>query len=276
MKTIIVPIDFSSISLNAAEYAVEMARSINVPVSLLNVWVLPATYSEVPYPIENIDSLVSDAEKKILEVRNDLEKMTGGKVKIDTKVTVGATVIGELINYCKSRNPYYVVMGTHGNDPLKRVFFGSNTVNAIKHLAWPVIVVPPDAKFTSIKRIGLACDLKNVEGTIPFTRVKSLVNQFNAELYILHINPEGEKGYTAEKTIESRYIQNRFDDLHPFLRFLDHDDVETGLEEFAETNNLDLLVTIPKKHTIIGKVFHKSHSKKLVLHTHVPVMALHD
>ena len=65
-------------------------------------------------------------------------------------------------------------------------------------------------------------------------------------------------------------------DLHPFYRFLDYDDIENGLEEFAETNKLDLLITVPKRHNIIDKLFHKSHSKNLVLHTHVPVMAMHD
>ena len=65
-------------------------------------------------------------------------------------------------------------------------------------------------------------------------------------------------------------------DLHPFYRFLDYDYIENGLEEFAEANKLDLLITVPRRHNIIDKLFNKSHSKNLVLHTHVPVMAMHD
>ena len=277
MKTIIVPTDFSRISLNAANYAAEMASSINADLSLFHVCLLPiTTYGDVPYPIENMDSSLSSAEDKILYVKNDLAKKTGGKVKIDTEVRVAATVTGELANYCKENQPYAVVMGTQGTSAIERIFFGSNTINAVKHLAWPVIVVPPEAKFSNIKRIGLACDLKNVDESVPFSQIRSLVNEFNAELYILHINPDGGKGYTTEKTIESRSVQNMLDDLHPFYRFLDYDDIENGLEEFAETNNLDLLIIVPKRHNIIDKLFHKSHSKKMVLHTHVPVIAMHD
>jgi nucleotide-binding universal stress UspA family protein len=277
MKTIIVPTDFSPISLNAANYAAEMARSINADLSLFHICLLPiTTYGDVPYPIENMDSSLSSAEEKIFEVKMDLAKKTGGKVKIDTDVRVAATVTGELANYCKEKKPYAVVMGTQGTSAVERIFFGSNTINAMKHLAWPVIVVPPEAKFTTIKKIGLACDLKNVDETVPFSQIKSLVNQFNAELYILHINAEGDKGFTTEKTIESRSLQDMLDYLHPVYRFLDYDDIENGLEEFAETNQLDLLITIPKRHNIIDKIFHKSHSKKLVMHTHVPVIAIHD
>jgi nucleotide-binding universal stress UspA family protein len=277
MKTIIVPTDFSPISLNAANYAAEMARSINSDLSLFHICLLPiTTYGDVPYPIENMDSSLSSAEEKIFEVKMDLAKKTGGKVKIDTDVRVAATVTGELANYCKEKKPYAVVMGTQGTSAVERIFFGSNTINAMKHLSWPVFVVPPEAKFTTIKKIGLACDLKNVDETVPFSQIKSLVNQFNAELYILHINAEGDKGFTTEKTIESRSLQDMLDYLHPVYRFLDYDDIENGLEEFAETNQLDLLITIPKRHNIIDKIFHKSHSKKLVMHTHVPVIAIHD
>jgi hypothetical protein len=63
------------------------------------------TYSEVAYPIENMDSLMSDAEEKILQVKNDLAERTAGKVKIDTDVRVAATVTGELANYCKEKHP---------------------------------------------------------------------------------------------------------------------------------------------------------------------------
>jgi len=277
MRTIVVPTDFSPISLNAVSYAAEIARSVNADLSLLHICLLPITvYGEVPYPVENMSSFMSDAEEKILQVKNDLEKKTGGKVKIDTEVRMAATVSGELANFCKSKQPYAVVMGTQGGSAVERVFFGSNTLNAVRHLAWPVIVVPPEAKFANIKKIGLACDLKNVDESIPFSQIRSLVNEFHAELFILHINPDAEKGYTAEKTIESRSLQNQLDDLHPVYRFIDYEDIENGLEEFAASNKLDLLVTIPKRHNIIEKLFHKSHSKKLVLHTNVPVMAMHD
>jgi len=276
MKTIIVPTDFSSISLNATNYAAEMARAINANLSLFHVCLLPVTYNEVPYPIDAMDSLMIDAEEKLLQIKNDLAVKTAGKVEIDFDVRMGTTVNGELANFCKSKKPYAVVMGTQGTSALERIFFGSNTINAMKHLAWPVIVVPPEAKFTSIKKIGLACDLQKVDESVPFLQIRALITQFNAELYILHINPEGEKGYSADKTIETRSIQNMLYDLHPVYRFLDYDDIENGLEEFAETNKLDLLITVPKRHNIIDKIFHTSHSKKLVMHTHMPVMAIHD
>ena len=275
MKTIVVPIDFSPNSLNAANYAVEMACFMKADLSLVHICLLPMTYGEMPYSLENTDSLVTDAEEKILRIKNDLSVKCGGKVNIITEIKMAFTVIGELANYCISQKPYAVVMGTQGATALERTLFGSNTIMAIKHLACPVIVVPPKAKFHTIKKIGLACDLKKVDENIPFSQLRSLITQFKAELYILHINPKGEKGYTAEKTTETRAIQNMLYDLHPHYRFIDSDDTEIALEQFAQTNKLDLLITVPKRHNIIDKIFHKSHTKKLVVQTHLPVMAIH-
>jgi nucleotide-binding universal stress UspA family protein len=278
MKTIVATTDFSAMSLNAVNYAADMACSINADFSLLHVCLLPMTYSEVPYPAENITSLMDGAEERMLQLKNDLVKRTAGKIKILAEVRTAATVVTEIEDYCEAQKPYAVVMGTQGSTAFERVFLGSNTIGAMKHLSWPLIVVPLEAKFLSIKKIGLACDLEKVDDSVPFTEIKSLVKEFNAELHVLHINTEGEKGYTVKTMIESRSLQNMLDDLHPVYHFLDDNDIENGLSKFAEDNQLDLLIVVPKKHNIIDQLFHKSHSKKLVLHAHahVPVMAVHE
>lgn len=275
MKTIIAPTDFSPISLNAVNYASDIACSINASLLLFHVCRLPLAFSEVPVPAENVTFLLEDAEEKIQRLKGDLVQKTAGKIKIHTEVKMG-TVVPETENLCELLKPYAVVMGTQGSSALEKLFFGNNTIEAMKHLAWPLIVVPPEAKFTSIKKIGLACDLKKVAGTIPFAEIKLLVKEFNAALYVLHVNTENEKNHTVETMVESRSLQNMLEDLHPVYHFLNNGDIEDGLSKFAENNKLDLLIVVPKKHNIFDKLFHKSHSKKLVLHTHVPVMAVHE
>jgi nucleotide-binding universal stress UspA family protein len=276
MKTIVAPTDFSEISLNAVNYAAQLARAINADLCLLNICVLPVTYSEVPYPIENMGSLTSDSEERMVQLKEDLTRRTNGKIKIHTDVKTATTVVGELSDYCKSKEPYAVVMGTQGRSAIEKIFFGSTAVNAMKHLPWPLVVVPPEARFTEIKKIGLACDLKKVDETIPFSEIRSLVKQFDAELYVLHINSRDEEKFGTVEMIEARSLQNMLEDIHPVYRFLENDDIENGLEEFAETHQIDLLLVVPKRHNIIDKLFHQSNSKKMVLHTHVPLMAIHE
>ncbi len=48
----------------------------------------------------------------------------------------------------------FVVMGTTGNTGFDKVLFGSNTMNAIKHLKIPVLSVPNGYEFKGINNIG--------------------------------------------------------------------------------------------------------------------------
>ncbi|MBK8520712.1 MAG: universal stress protein [Chitinophagaceae bacterium] len=41
-------------------------------------------------------------------------------------------------------------------------------------------------------------------------------------------------------------------------------------------NQIDLLVVMPHRHNLLSGLFHKSHTKQLVLHSHVPVMSIHQ
>jgi nucleotide-binding universal stress UspA family protein len=52
--------------------------------------------------------------------------------------------------------------------------------------------------------------------------------------------------------------------------------VEEGINEFAEKNNIDLLITIPKKHGLFDNLFKHSSTKELITQSHVPVMCVHD
>lgn len=275
MKTIVAPTDFSPISLNAVRYAADMAITMNASLSLIHICLLPMAFSEVPYPAMNMAELASDAEQKMERLKDDISGGKAGKLKIYTEVRTGI-VITEIKSFCDAVRPYAVVMGTQGTGAMERFLFGSNTIAAIKHLPWPLIIVPADAKFTNIKKIGLACDLKQVIQTSPVSEIKKYVREFGASLHVVHVNTEGDRIYGPEIIEESGYLQEMLDELHPSFDFLNNTGVEEGLNSNAERHELDLLIVIPKKHNLIDKLLHKSHTKKFALHTHVPVMAIHE
>jgi len=52
--------------------------------------------------------------------------------------------------------------------------------------------------------------------------------------------------------------------------------MEKGITDFAEQQKIDLLITVPKKHNLLSKLFQHSHSKRLVLQAHVPVLSIHE
>jgi nucleotide-binding universal stress UspA family protein len=275
MKTLVAPTDFSIISLNAVNYAADMACVIGTDLSLVHVCLIPMAFSEVPAPTYSIEELIAEAEEKINQLSEKVSTRTGGRLKINTEVRTG-NVVQEIDDYCATVNTYAVVMGAESAGAFERFLFGGKTVAAAKQLNWPLIVVPPDVRFTSIRQIGLACDFRNVVETIPIKEIRDLVNEFHAELHVLHVSNESGDSFSDETVEESGWLQDIIGELKPKYHFINGVDAEKKIIEFADNNKLDLLIVIPKKHNLRNKIFQQSLSKKLVLHSHVPVMAIHE
>lgn len=274
MRTILVPTDFSPIATNALHYALEMANAIKANLMLLHVYQVPVSYSDAPIVLVSVDELRKAAERKMEQVREVARKVLHGDQKIYAETRLG-NVTDELEAICEKIRPFAVVMGTKGASAFERVLFGSNALSAIRHLHVPVICVPPGKTFgKGIKKIGFACDCKEVVATTPTRIIRDLVKNFEAELYVLNVNTDGHD--QEEKPEQTVLLETLLSDLRPVYFFLEHNDIEDAINEFAEKNNLDLIISIPKQHKLVDKLFKKSSTRQLVYQSHVPVMCIHE
>ena len=275
MKTIIVPTDFSPAALNATNYAADMALAIKANLLLFHVYQLPLSVSDTPIVLLSVDELKEAAETKLAQLKKDLGHITSGALQIDTEARLG-NMSDELEDCCNNIQPLAVVMGTKGHSAVERALFGSNTLTVIKHLSWPVICVPLGKEYgTGIKRIGLACDFREVKETTPVGVIKTLVKEFKAELHVLNVDHDN-KHFSTDTPYQSVLLHTALEELNPQYHYIENKDIEDGINKFAETNNLDLIITIPKKHKLLEGLFKKSSTKQLVFDSHVPVMCVHE
>ncbi len=273
MKTILAPTDFSSASLNAVNYAADLSRVLGVQLILLHVCPVPMAFSEVPAPVSVLERLVEDARSQMSELREMTLLRVHDEVRVSTEVLQGDVVM-EIEEACGRYHPYAVVMGAESMGPVERWLAGGKTVSAVKHLDWPLLVVPSDARFENIRRIGLACDLRKVVETIPAPEIRELVNRFKAQLHILHVSVEPGESVSEETIDETEWLRDILSDLHPKFHFIYDEEVEHGIQAWADTHQLDMLIVIPKKHRFPASLFHRRQSPKLVMHAHIPVMAI--
>ena len=275
MKTIIIPTDFSPVATNAMHYGLEMARSVNASLLLFHAYQVPVSYSDVPIILVSVDELKKSAEERLETLKKEVEHISSGAVKIYTEAVMG-NFSDELENICQKINPFAVVMGSKGSAGIERVLFGSNTLAAIKHITWPVIAVPPGKTFgNGIQKIGFACDFRNIVETTPAPAIMEMVKTYNAELHVLNVDYH-DKHFKPDTPEQSVLLHTLLESAKPVYHFIEHRDVEDGINEFADKNNLDLLITIPKKHKLLEGLFHRSSTKELIVHSHVPVMCVHE
>lgn len=275
MKTIVVPIDFSAISENAAYYAAEMASVTGSNLALLHVCQVPLVISEIPVSQPQTEELIQEAFSRISRLRDQIFQQLKGDVKIDVDVKSG-DVLTEINSFCSLLDTYAVVMGTESTTAFERLFFGGKTFEALDEIPWPLIIVPENAVFSGIKKIGLACDLQQIQETVPVAEIKKIVTDFQAELHVLTVFKETAENLDANMIRESRRLHVLLKDLQPVYHYSSAENIENEIVAFAEKSKFDFLMVIPKKHNLINKLFTKSHSRNILLQTQIPILSIHD
>jgi len=271
MKTILLATDFSVTATNAANYAADMAEAIKAKLVLLHVYQFPMVATDIPV-VTDVEAEMLQKETALLHLKKDLLKRTAGSVDIDT-ITIQGSFFTTLKEQCEKSHPYSVVMGSQGTTAAERLLLGGHTVYAMKHLHWPLVTVPKQASFNGIKKIGLACDLQHVPDTVPADELVILRKDFNAELHVL--NTGDKQDFDPQAVFESGELQRMLGGVIPHFHFLAGKDIDREIMDFADQKNIDLLVVFPRRHGILHNILHRSHTKIFVLHSYVPVMAMH-
>ncbi len=276
MRKFLVPTDFSDTSKNAARYAVEMASSI--PDSMI---VLYNAYDKITPGSDG--SPLSDDEndrKVILEqaLKNmEIELHTLSNIKIDYVAEVGSNLVENMARYVRNYGISAVIMGITGATRLEQIFIGSNTLNFVNEAVCPVIIVPPNAKYKKVENVMMVSDFKNVASTTPVQSIKNILDIFMPSgLHIVNVDSEHYVELTDEYRRERNKLETIFKDFSPEFSFIRLYDFMDAISSFATDRNIDLIITIPRKHSFISKLFKTSHTKRLVYHSHVPILAIHE
>jgi nucleotide-binding universal stress UspA family protein len=250
-----------------------MAVAMGTNLMLVNVYQLPISFSEVPLVTISMDEIRKISEEKLAELKQNIESITENKIKIYTESRLGE-VSEEITKLTDTLSPFAIVMGTRGTTGTGRFFMGSNTISVISAVGVPVFIVPPGVRFKQFKKVGLATDLREVVDNTPVGKIREIVQFFNAELHVLNVDYH-RKHFTPSTPEETMNIDNLLVGLNPLYDFIENKDIDQGLNDFAEKNDLDLLITLPKKHSMLERFFEKSITRQLIHETHIPIMCIH-
>lgn len=274
MKKLVVPVDFSATSANAAEFAGNLAIFYGAEVWLYHAYEMPVGLGEVVWPLFNVNELQAAAEQELKMLAETVQGKLRSNVQFNTKAQMAPLMDG-LQEFCDKVQPDLILMGLSGKDAMAKLIVGSNTINTIHTLKYPVLVIPPKASFTPVVKIGFACDYKKMEESTPVDLLKKVVKDFGADLHILNVDHND--AHVDEEVMDgSITAKSLFRDINPLYDSIESESVTEGLNKYADEKGLDWIVVIPKKHTLLQKIFSRSHSKDLLYHTHLPVLCVHQ
>lgn len=270
MKNIIVATDFSTVALNAVHYANKLAKDIKADLILLNAYQIPISYTEVPLVSISLDEIRKISEDGLDELKKNLLKQNDVKINIHCFSFLGDVVDG-IKEISKEFDAGLIITGSKGVTGFERFMIGSNSMRIIEKNNIPLMTIPPGVLYRKINNIGLATDFDDVTNTIDTKIIKSFVEMFDAKLFVANIDYK-KKHFTNETPNEIRKLSEFIKPIQPTFLFIENQRIDDGINSFVEKQNIDLLIMMPRIHTLIEKMLEKSHTREMIKQTHIPIL----
>lgn len=264
---ILCPIDFSSASVNAANWIAAFLEFLEDGELHLIHSVNTKKRGSMFLNIEDI--LFEKAEIDMQQLLSDLET-NFKKVNFSSKIYISDPK-SLIVALCNKGEYDWVVTGTKGLSSLKDMTIGSVTEYIINNVKIPVLAIPEESAFNKFEKMVLGVDDKILEEGAVLETLKSLCNLFDAELFMVHVKQPGDSTFEYDPAMDI-YLDN----INYQYRSLDNTtSVSNTISEYCHYIGADLVCMIHRKKNWLERLFALSMTKKELFHINTPFLVLH-
>ena len=278
MKKILFPTDFSDKANNAFVYALKWAEKYHAEIITLHVYELPVidmSYVDVPlYQAEVYQSLELNSFENFkdqIPVLRDIAARHNLQHIPISNVLLSGDLVSNILELVASEHISFVIMGTSRVSGFTEMFLGTNTASVMTDSNAYVIGIPDDSTYQPIHKICFTTQY-TAEDQEALRNLLPIAKKFGASIECIYIETEGNevkdvivanwKLLFAEHKVEFHTIRSN--------------DVEDAILDFIKLHRIDLLAVAKHKRGFWDSLFHSSLTKKLAMHSTVPLLVLHD
>ena len=290
-RRILVPVDFSSYSIKACEFAFNLAKTNDSEVVLLHIYFTPVYTSTLPYG-DVFNYQISDDEtvrtilQKVHSDLNHLSDTVKAKIKSGEFPNVKYSCVlregipeEEILRYSKEQQPCIVIMGTRGRSQKDVDLLGSVTAEVIERSRVPVLAIPentPFNNFDSVNRVGFITNF-NPRDLIAFDTFITSWSAFKFSVSLLYLS-EPKMAKDAWNKIKlagiKEYFQNQYPTLDIKYDIVLNDELLENLDKYIDESKIDVITIISYKRNIFARLFNPSIAKKVIFHSDTPLLVI--
>lgn len=275
MKKILVPTDFSEYALNAAKLAADIARKFEARIYFLHIVDMPAVETGIIPGQTRQD--IAEGLFILKKVKKDFKELFEQDFLKGLNIAEAVQFDGvyeSVVEQAKKHEIDLIVMGTHGTSGYVNDFFiGSNTDKIVRLSETPVLTVRDEVKDASFENIVFASDFgEGVEDS--FDGIGELVKLFDAKIEMVRIITRDDFYYAApmlslmEDFAKRQALKNY--ECHVFSA----ESVQSGINEFAQYKNADIITTITHGRRGLARLFNGSVTSDLMKNSAFPVLSV--
>lgn len=276
-NSILLPTDFSDLSYNAALYAIQLGKQINIKkLVLYHAWQQPVVVDPnlINTELINVEELHDIGEENLHSFTKKVMQLAGPDFEVIQEMDYSAVTNG-IEEMSAKYNVSYVIMSVTGSGKFVEKILGSNALSTAKSIKVPVIIIPASYSFQTIEHVALTCDYKNIETTIPFLPIKRILDETQSKLFVVYVDTTSE---TLPESLETqnRHINTQLDRTDAQFKIIENPSFMNGIGEFADENHIELIVAVPKRKGFWEVLFRGSRTTELAFNSKVPIMIVNS
>ena len=277
-RKILVPVDFSDPSRNAAILALKLAHRYSAELKLLHVFNSPMV-DLVPFTDAasiQIDVDVNhqifhrNAKEKLIKLHKEVVKYAAdygmAKVRIGYSLREGFAGYG-IIDMCRRYKPGIVVMGTKSEGFRSTELVGSVAAEVVKETKVPLLVIPEDANLTEIdnlKRVLYVTSLDDKD-YMSIRKLASIVSGINTRITCAHVSDDSENLIARAKMDNlKKYLEKVSKKIKIDCDLIKAKSSVDGLKAYIKEHNIDLVALTMHKRNLLERIFNPSLTLSLI------------
>ncbi|MCA0133384.1 universal stress protein [Winogradskyella alexanderae] len=278
MKKVLLPTDFSDNAMNSIVFALEFFKYDNCEFYFLHV------YEDEVYNTHKLSESKSFDELKLMSSKKSSKNLESLLEKVSTIaphkrfsyniISAYNSLLDEANKVVIEKNIDLIVMGTKGEGANHAYAFGSNTLQVLKYVSCPVLVIPEAYEYTQPKKVLFPTNF-----LIPYKRrelklLYTMLKPFRSIIDVIYI---AKYSNLSRRQVDNKeFLKGEFEDLQINFVNADDKDISGAISNYIEAHNIDLLVMVNTSHSYLEDMLFRSKVDDISLHTNIPFLALQN
>lgn len=281
MRTILIPVDFTSTTENAVRLAAEWAKQFEYTHIIL---LKTSKESEFDYlhmaeghsfvNEENVNSLLEKTEV-LLKTLSTIINEKSPQLKVSTAVS--NWTLTKSINELLKDHPSVelIILGSDDQAASNDSFVSENIISIARTSPVKTLIVPNGYTYTSIKNILIPCDVNGITKLNRLFHHKSIIQEQDVNLMFLNIHTEEKTEANNDKKQElQEYIHQYLTEIPSSIHYSYDENIINGILNFASLNETDLIIALPGRHSFLYYMASRSISEGIYQNVNQPVLIL--
>jgi len=183
----------------------------------------------------------------------------------------------DILAFAQKNQSQLIVMGSGGKNSLYGTL-GSIAADILYNATVPVLIVPEDTPENTLQNFSNVLYATNFDEK-DFASIEMLLNltkPFGIKLKCVHVGRDKGNDWDAARLNGMKdVLHGKYKEIEFECFLISGDDVLQSLENFIKTEKVDIISLTTHKRNMITRLFNPSLARKMVFHTHTPLLVFH-